>query len=136
MTALIDTNVLIDALSNRKPFAYTARRIIEKCAKHEITGVIAAHSFPDIFYILRRQLSTDERRELLKHLCKIFYVSSLNKSKILAALGKTFFSDFEDCLQDLCAEEVSADYIVTRNTADYNTSVVKAIDPETFLAML
>lgn len=136
MTALIDTNVLIDALSNRKPFAHTARCIIEKCAKHEITGVIAAHSFPDMFYILRRQLSADERRELLKYLCKIFCVPSLNKDKILAALDNSSFSDFEDCLQDLCATEVSANYIVTRNIADYDTSIVEAISPETFLAML
>lgn len=136
MVVLIDTNVLIDALASREPFAHTARCIIEKCAAHEITGVIAAHSFPDMFYILRKQLSQSKRRELLRYLCKIFYVTSLDRDKIRVALDKAFFPDFEDCLQDLCAAEVSADYIVTRNTADYSTSVVKAIDPETFLTKL
>lgn len=135
MVALIDTNVLIDALASREPFATNARRIIEKCAKREIVGIVAAHSFPDMFYILRRNLSAEKRRELLKHLCKIFYVISLDKDKILSALDNAEFSDFEDCLQDLCATEAFADCIVTRNKADYVASSVKAVAPDEFLSM-
>ena len=42
-------------------------------------------------------------------------------------------ANFEDCLQDECAQEVSTDYIVTRNVDDFKHSRVKAITPEEFL---
>ena len=41
--------------------------------------------------------------------------------------------ELEDCLQDRCAEEAKADFIVTRNTADFAESKIPAIEPEEFL---
>ena len=46
------------------------------------------------------------------------------------------FSDFEDCLQEECAVEVLADYIVTRNPDDYKKSRVKVIELGEFVKML
>ena len=46
------------------------------------------------------------------------------------------FSDFEDCLQDECAKEVLADFIVTRNVGDFQCSKVKAIKPHDFLELV
>ena len=36
-------------------------------------------------------------------------------------------------MQDRCAEEVSANYIITRNIADFKASVVSAIEPDEWL---
>ena len=49
---------------------------------------------------------------------------------------RTRIFNFEDCLQDRCAEEVSANYIITRNTADFEASVVSAIEPDEWLKKL
>lgn len=46
------------------------------------------------------------------------------------------FSDFEDCLQEKCAKEISADYIVTRNIDDFKYSQIKAILPREFVEMV
>ena len=46
---------------------------------------------------------------------------------IIRILENDAFSDFEDCLQDECAQEISADYIVTRNIGDFQCSKVKAV---------
>ena len=46
MVILVDTNIIIDALANREPYADDAKRIMEKCAAREITGILAAHSIP------------------------------------------------------------------------------------------
>ena len=43
------------------------------------------------------------------------------------------FPDFEDCLQDECAAQSHADYIITRNTDDFSNSNVPAITPSDFL---
>ena len=55
---------------------------------------------------------------------------------VMKAIKMDNFKDFEDCLQDRCAEEVSANYIITRNTADFEASVVSAIEPDEWLKKL
>ena len=136
MVVLVDTNIIIDELANREPYADNAKKILEKCAAREVTGILAAHSIPNMFYIFRKNYSQDERRFLLKNLCNIFKISDLNAKKILAALENEKFVDFEDCLQEECAVESMADYIVTRNPADFANSRVKVILPEEFLKKL
>ena len=136
MVVLVDTNIIIDALANREPYADNAKKILEKCAAREVTGILAAHSIPNMFYIFRKNFSQDERRFLLKNLCNIFKISDLNAKKILAALENEKFVDFEDCLEEECAVESMADYIVTRNPADFANSRVKVILPEEFLKKL
>ena len=54
----------------------------------------------------------------------------------MAAAENEDFSDFEDCLQEECAVEVMADYIVTRNPGDYKTSRIKVIEPGGFVKLL
>ena len=44
----------------------------------------------------------------------MFYISALNVAKIKSAIENEAFNDFEDCLQEECAVEIMADYIVTR----------------------
>ena len=136
MVILIDTNIIIDALADREPYATDAKQIMEKCATREITGVLAAHSIPNLFYILRKEFSQEERRYLLKNLCKIFQVSELNEKKIIAALENEMFSDFEDGLQEECAVASMADYLVTRNPSDFKHSRIKVILPNEFLSKM
>ena len=75
------------------------------------------------------------RREVLFNLCSIFDVEGIDKSKILSGLANEDFTDFEDCLQMECAKSYAADYIVTRNVADYLISEVKAIEPKEYLKL-
>ena len=136
MVILVDTNILMDVIANREPYAEYGKKILEKCAKREVTGIMAAHSIPNLFYILRKDFSQEERRTLLKNLCSIFRISDLNTKKILAALDNDKFLDFEDCLQEECAVEEMAEYIVTRNPDDFIKSRVKVIQPDEFLNLL
>lgn len=66
----------MEALANRGPYAVDAKKIMEKCAAREITGILAAHSIPNLCYILRKNFSQEERRFLSKNLCKIFQISN------------------------------------------------------------
>ena len=133
MRALIDTNVLIDYISHREPYYSTAFKIVDACDKSVFDGCIAAHSIPDIYYILRKSHTSAERREALRLMCKIFEVESLDKRKLVSALADESFTDFEDCLQSLSASEFRADYIVTRNPKDFARSAIPAITPDEFL---
>ena len=132
---LIDTNVLLDYLLEREPFFEDAKGIMVACTEGKAKGCIAAHSIPNMFFILRKDYNEKERREILSNLCAIFDVEGIDKAKLLAGLANEDFSDFEDCLQMECAKLYGADYIVTRNVSDYATSEVKAIEPKDYLKL-
>lgn len=127
---LVDTNILLDYLLCREPYTSAAEKIVLACKSGKITGCIAAHSVSNIFFILRKNFTIQERRSLLESLCELFEVECIDKAKIMNAIADESFSDFEDCLQKECAEAFKADYIVTRNCADFKSSRIPCIGPE------
>lgn len=83
--------------------------------------------------ILRKMIpDAEDRRNWMRKILEIVQVTSASHEAIVKAVDMDDFKDFEDCLQDRCAEAVSADYIVTRNVKDFTNSVVKAITPAEF----
>lgn len=136
MVILIDTNVALDFLAMRQPYYDDSRNVMQACADEQLQGYIAFHSLPNIFYILRKGYSEADRREMLKKLCLVLKVTGASHEKVCEAIEDNEFSDFEDCLQDKCADEVFADYIVTRNVEDFQYSKVKAITPKKLLEII
>jgi predicted nucleic acid-binding protein len=136
MVALIDTNVILDALIDREPFAAEAREIVTHCSQKKFLGYFAGHTIPDIFYILRKDYSSAQRKDMLMGLCRTMDVVGIDKPMLMNALANEFFDDVEDCLQSECAVSAGADYVVTRNIDDFTNSPVPAISPEKFLELL
>lgn len=108
-------------LVEREPFYEDAKNVVLTCAEGNTRGCIAAHSIPNMFFILRKEFSSEERRQLLSNLCEIFDVEGIDKDKLLVGLKNENFSDFEDCLQMECAKNYGAEYIVTRNISDFSS---------------
>jgi predicted nucleic acid-binding protein len=54
MRVLVDTNVVLDFLQDRVPFADNAARLFERIDAGEIEGYIAATTITNIYYIVRR----------------------------------------------------------------------------------
>ena len=136
MIILIDTNIILDHLISREPFVDIADHILNLCFNQKYTGYIAAHSITNIFYILRRHFSVSKRKEILTELCEFIEVAGIHKKQVIDALADEDFDDLEDRLQVECARMVNADYIVTRNIADFLTSPIPAILPEDLLQKL
>jgi len=136
MVLLIDTNVILDYLTNREPFADGARRILHCCAEKRVRGHIAAHSITNMFYILRKHFSSSERRKMLSDLCELVEICGLHKSQIINALVNKEFDDLEDCIQVECAKSIQADCIVTRNVKDFAHSPIPVIPPDEFLIVI
>ena len=136
MKVLVDTNILIDYVLVRQPFFSSAERIVMLCDSKKPEGYIAAHTVMNMFFILRHDYKTEERKNILKELCEIFNVVGIDQKKIIASLENEDFSDVEDCLQTECAKSCGADYIVTRNVKDFQNSEVPAILPDEFLKLI
>ncbi len=135
MVVLVDTNVIIDFLITREPFYQAAAEVIKRCANRELTGYIAFHSIPNLWYILRK-IPEDKRREWLSDICRFLWVTGASHEEVVKAIKMKEFQDFEDCLQDRCAKGIDAQYIITRNIGDYVNSEIPAILPEDFLKLL
>ena len=105
------------------------------CTEGNTKVVLQAHSISNMFFILRKDYTVKERREILLNICTIFDVEGIDKAKLLSGLANEEFSDFEDCLQMECAKSYGADYIVTRNVSDYSVSDIKAILPSEYLEL-
>ena len=72
MIVLVDTNVIMDFMMKREPYAEDAIRIIDLCNRKRLTGYIAAHTISNLFYILRKDFTVSQRKEMLTALCGIF----------------------------------------------------------------
>lgn len=136
MKVLIDTNIMIDALTNRDGRSGFSASVIDLCAKQVIDGYVALHSISNMYYILRKQYSDAERRTILKRYNEILKVAEVGNDVVDTAINNTAISDYEDALQYACAETVGADYIVTRNIKDYGKAEIRAISPEELLKLL
>ncbi len=133
MLVLIDANVILDILEERDPFYESSREVLSLCATRKINGCIALHSVSNIFYILRKHYSAENRRRLLLGILDFLQVVNVDHENVRRALERNDFSDFEDCLQDECAVQNSADYIITRNIDDFSNSNISAVTPSDFL---
>lgn len=136
MVVLIDANVLLDYLETREPYFENSYRTLLLCAEEKVKGYMAFHSIPNIFYIMRKTHDKEQRRKLLMEICSILTVVSASHEKVVDAINREEFLDFEDCLKDECASEVNASYIVTRNIKDFTHSKVPVITPEQFLEIM
>ena len=77
------------------------------------------------------------RRKWIRELCTVLTVSGADNDAVIAAIDDVRFRDFEDALQDRCAVNMTADYIVTANIKDFaGLSTTPAVTPDDFLAMI
>ena len=61
------------------------------CTEGNTKGCIAAHSISNMFFILRKDYTAKERREILSSLCTIFDVEGIDKAKLLSGLANEDF---------------------------------------------
>ena len=134
MKILIDTNIILDLIQSREPFSENASKIINSCVKKENEGYISAHSLSDIFFILRKDKTVEERKALILNLCSFFIVIPEDKNFYTAVCQNNDWNDLEDGLQMKCADFENLEYIVTRDAGKgFNNSPVKVISAENFL---
>ena len=133
MKALLDTNVILDALMAREPWAATAQELLRTAAMGKYIGFIAASQTTDIFYLLCRQ-GTDKAtaKNIINKLTGSIKVSGITPADVQNALALDM-PDYEDGLLASCAKRQKADYIITRNEKDFFQSPVPAISPQEFL---
>jgi predicted nucleic acid-binding protein len=133
MRVFVDTNVVLDVLCDRQPFAGPAKALFTKIESGEIQASLSATTFTTIFYLARKQLGTDAAREAVSNLLRLFDICAVDGLILETALHRPF-KDLEDAVQDVTAATAGISVIITRNGRDFALSERTIIDPESFLA--
>ena len=132
----VDTNVVIDFLSDREPFSLQAAKLLNLAVAGKIILHISANSYNNIYYILRRSLTNAATIKLLDKLTDMVQITDVTANIIRQSL-KTDFKDYEDAIQYYCALSVAnVDAIITRNTKDFKTSMLPVFTPIETLSIL
>ena len=132
MKILIDTNVIIDYLADRTPFADHAEQMLTLCERGDADGFVTANAITDIYYVVRKAVGREKTLDAIRTLCSFLDIAEVGKADTLNAM-EIDMPDYEDALAAQCAKRVKADCIVTRGLSDYVGSPVPAKDPVTFL---
>ncbi|MEM9089731.1 MAG: PIN domain-containing protein [Cyanobacteria bacterium P01_F01_bin.53] len=94
---LFDSDVLLDVLLEREPFFKASARSLDTVSQEQIQGYVSGHSVSNIYYILRRKVSSAIALESLKILLQRIQVASVTDAVIRAAL-QSAITDFEDAI--------------------------------------
>lgn len=130
---LIDSDVVLDSLFDRKPFAEYSTVILSLCELGTIKGFLTPLIYSNVYYLLRRTAKHEKVIESLKQLLRITDVLQMDRTVVENALNSGF-KDFEDSLQNCSAlSSGNIDLILTRNLKDYKTSELGVFTPETYI---
>jgi len=127
---LFDSNVIIDAITERQTGNMDSKEIFLQAIVGNINGYILNKQLSDMYYVFRKYRNDDkERRKLLSIIHSGFNMIDTTDDIMIEAYlsdGK----DYEDDILIKAAEKEHLDYIVTNNILHFKNSKVKAILPQ------
>ena len=129
----IDTDVIVDFLTDRKPFSLESAKIFSLIDQKKIKGCVSSLSFSNLYYVLRKFGTHKKVISSLQDLSEMVDILKVDSDIVKSALTSDF-KDFEDSIQYFAAQEhKKIDCIITRNIKDYKDSSLPVMTPETFL---
>ena len=114
MKVVLDNNIAIDALRPNPDFEADAKGVFQLIWHDRITPYMCANSLTDIFYVLQKVQGAEKTKETISNLIAAINIIPLNESDCTSALALPM-SDFEDAIIAVCACNINADYIVSRD---------------------
>lgn len=134
--ALIDTNVIVDALAAREPFRECAELILLLAAEDQIDGCVTGSIITDVYYLIRKNISHNKVLDAIKTLIQVLNIVSVGDEECIEAIQANM-DDFEDAVIVVCASRILADFIVSRDKEFARAGcAVPVITPADFIRKL
>lgn len=114
---LFDTNILMDSLTNRQPFADATNLLVNMAENGEIQGVLCATTINTLYYLIKKYVDKATADEKIGVMLKIFDIVPVDKN-ILQNTQRMKAKDFEDAVIMASTEQYQrkgVDAIITRN---------------------
>ncbi|NLE40857.1 MAG: PIN domain-containing protein [Lentisphaerae bacterium] len=128
MRVLVDTNVVLDVLLERRPFSEAAAQVFALVEESRIEGFLCATTLTTVDDLLGQALAPAKAREALQRLLNLFEIAPVNRPVLEQAL-RSGIADFEDAVLEQAGRLVAVDAITTRNVRDFGKSTVTVFDP-------
>lgn len=132
---LVDTNVVLDVILDREPWAADAVRLLDSIERGEAKGFVAAHAVTTVHYIVARASDRSTANMAVADLLAVLTVVETGAAEFHRALAMGL-GDFEDAVQAAACLSAGADYLVTRNARDFKGAPVSTRTPGEVLALL
>ena len=133
MKILLDTNIIIDFLAKREPFAKDAKEIIALIETKKVDGYLSASSITTIHYLSQKIYNKEMANSIISDLLKFFNTTTLKKENFLDAISLDGV-DFEDSVIITSAISTNIDIIITRDKKGFLKSDILTLKPKEFLA--
>ena len=128
----IDTNILIDFLAARQPFAEDAVALFQLADNGEIELMASDLTIVNTIYILRRMhYGLSDIYDSLDAIRPLLTITSMGGAVVDRCLQHRS-DDFEDEMQYYSAVDANADYILTRNKKDFDFGDSAVMTPQEF----
>ncbi|GAB2491820.1 type II toxin-antitoxin system VapC family toxin [Algoriphagus taiwanensis] len=136
MKLFLDTNIIIDFLTNRPPFTQEAIALFQLAEGGKTELFTSTHVLANTHYVLKKFVEDKKLRETLLELAEMITIADVTSKGFLTAL-KSNHKDFEDAVQIITAEQIGdVDYIITRNLKDFKSSSIPAISVHELMRIL
>jgi predicted nucleic acid-binding protein len=123
LRVLFDTNIFLDLLMDRAPFAEAAVELFSRAEEGTISGYVCSTSITTIYYIASKAVGAVRAKAEIKKLLNLFEVAPVNRAVLESALMANF-GDFEDAVIYEAACHSGVEAIVTRNQKDFKKSKI------------
>jgi predicted nucleic acid-binding protein len=132
---LLDTNVVLDFLLDRAPFADAAAALWQANDDGQIEAYVSVVTPVNVFYIARKLKGAATARQLVESLLSTCRVCAPDRSALLSALALPV-KDYEDAVQVVSAQGEMLDGLITRDPDDYKGVQFPVFSPAGFLEQL
>ena len=132
---LLDLNVVLDVLLDRRPHAEWSLALWTAARKAEIQVFFPAHGVTTLFYLAGRARGAAFARAAATELLAVAAVAPVDEAVLRRALALGW-RDFEDAVCAAAAEGTSCDLVVTRDAGGFKDSPVLVVDPVTALSLV
>lgn len=126
---LFDTNVVLDVLLDREPFATIGAHLFSHVERGVLPGCLCATTVTTVHYLTEKALGAEEARLKIRNLIRLFEVAPVNRVILEAALVSRL-ADFEDAVMHEAAVHVGAQGIVTRDPAGFKGARLPVYTPD------
>jgi predicted nucleic acid-binding protein len=134
MKLVIDTNVVLDLLLNRPPFADTASAVFTQIESGLHSACVCATTITTVHYLAHKNLGDKQARKHIQQLLTLVEVAPVTRSVIDQALHSPL-KDFEDAVLVQSAHLAGAQAIITRNSKDFQGGPLRVYTPLEWLAI-
>jgi predicted nucleic acid-binding protein len=130
----IDVNVFIDVMTKRSGWTESLRVLNLARRSQKIESWTSALTLPLLYFFRRRVADELTARADAQAILKGLHLVELGQTILTHALASAG-ADFEDNIQLVSAESISANHLVTRNKKDFDTSQIAVLTPEEWLVL-